>query len=216
MENFIRDPAVIRKIEEKYGSYYKKRQMIFKEDDNANHFYILRKGFIKIFKTNVTENVTLNIIHADEIFGEMSLLSDHKRTASAETITECFIITLNKEILYTLMDSDKNLILILMKELSSRIRKLSRMVKELSVGDDKHIITTHFANYICMKYIDRYVVDENILDIVRYIYKETGIEKDKIVDILEELQKNEIIQIEKQKIKINDKDLFIKVIPKYF
>ncbi len=217
MKDFLSDSKLINQIEKKYGYYFDNKKILFKEGDTAKQFYILREGRIKIFKTNKGEEITINIIKPDEIFGEMALLSNHKRTASAETLQKCFIISLDEKILYRLMETDRTFVMTLLKEITHRLRMLSYIVRDLSIGDEQNIITTHLANFINLISSEKNTsLSLNLNQLLTYIKKESGIQTEKSMKILKKLQKERLITFDKQHIYIIDTNLLLKAIPKYF
>jgi CRP/FNR family transcriptional regulator len=216
MKDFLSNPKLISQIEKKYGYYFDNRKILFKEGETAKQFYILREGRVKIFKTHKGEEITINILKPDEIFGELALLSDHKRTASAETLTKCFIISLDEKILYRLMETDKNFVMTLLKEITHRLRTLSYIVRDLSIGDEENIITTHIANYISFHAKDEKSVRISLEQLMTFVNRESSIPRERILKTLKNLQKNRLINYDNQYIYIVDTKLLMKAIPKYF
>jgi CRP-like cAMP-binding protein len=139
----MEESAILKKIDEKYGAYYKSNTVLFKEGEKADKFFILREGLVKIVKTSPEMQITINTIEAGEVFGEMGLITNKPRNASGITLTECFIISLNEQILDTLITTNKKFVFYLLKLFGSKIRYLSSMVKDLTTGNDFVIITTH-------------------------------------------------------------------------
>lgn len=206
---------ILKRIDEKYGAYYKANSVLFNEGDVADKFYILREGLVKIVKSSHDIQTTINTIEAGEIFGEMGLISSQPRNATGITATECFIITLNEETLKNLMKSNNQFTLFLLKAFASKIRYLSSMVKDLTTGNDQVIITTLFVNYL--NTIDhQFYFELNLNQVVKNISMESKIPFDIVYDSLEKLQDGEHFTIYNDKIHIKDKKVFIESIPRYF
>ncbi len=217
MLSIFNDPKRMKLIDEKYGSYFKERHILFEEGEEAKSFYILREGYVKIFRRNLSEKVTLNIIRPNEIFGELALLSNNKRSTSAVTLSEGYLVTLDEKILYRLMETDKNFVMSLMKEITRRIRTLSMMVKDFSVGNNKNIITSHIVSFVNMHfYGGQSTTSVKLAELEKYIYKETGIKSNELQKVLTTLQKENLIMLDKNRLYVVDKKLFLKAIPRYF
>lgn len=92
--------------------YYPKDYVIFNEGDQGDALYIIKKGDVKIYKNPKTEEEYVKKI-ADisegGFFGEMSLISDEPRNASARTISESEIFILSKEDFKKLLDLNTSL-----------------------------------------------------------------------------------------------------------
>jgi hypothetical protein len=68
-----------------------------------------------------------------------------------------------------------------LRELTNRTRSLSNMVRDLTIGDDTNIVTTHLANFVNIVYAEEQTtITRSIDDIVRYIVKESGIDKEDV------------------------------------
>jgi CRP/FNR family cyclic AMP-dependent transcriptional regulator len=63
--------------------------------------YIIFKGEVKIHKGDHT----FAILKENDFFGELSLLDTDTRSASATTVTEAFLLKIDQEPFYELMES---------------------------------------------------------------------------------------------------------------
>jgi CRP/FNR family transcriptional regulator, cyclic AMP receptor protein len=206
---------MLRKIDSKYGSFYKANNLIFEEGDIADKFYILRQGLVKIVKTSNDKQITINTIEEGEVFGEMGLITNKPRNASAITLTESFIVSLNEKTLYSLIKTNKKFLIFLLKAFGSKIRYLSSMVKDLTTGNDFVIITTHFVNYL-NTVNQTFNIELNLYDAVKYISIESKIPFEVVSKNLKLLEKEDVFTITKDKIYIKDKRALIQSIPRYF
>lgn len=63
---------------------YNKGEMVFVEGAQANNFYIILTGLVKVFKTDAEgREKTLILLSNKDFFGEMALLDNKSRSASA-------------------------------------------------------------------------------------------------------------------------------------
>jgi CRP-like cAMP-binding protein/thioredoxin reductase/Fe-S-cluster-containing hydrogenase component 2 len=73
-----------------------KDAVVFKEDDPADAFYLIRNGMVKISKKSGEKEVVLSYLVAGNFFGEAALFSDTDRTATVTTIFPSDLIKLSK------------------------------------------------------------------------------------------------------------------------
>ena len=73
-----------------------KDAVVFKEDDPADAFYLIRNGMVKISKKSGDKDVVLSYLVAGNFFGEAALFSDEDRTATVTTIFPSNLIKLSK------------------------------------------------------------------------------------------------------------------------
>ncbi|MDP9362271.1 MAG: cyclic nucleotide-binding domain-containing protein [Acidobacteriota bacterium] len=73
-----------------------KDAVVFKEDEPADAFYMIRNGMVKISKKSGEKEVVLSYLVAGNFFGEAALFSDADRTATVTTIFPSDLIKLSK------------------------------------------------------------------------------------------------------------------------
>ncbi len=84
-----------------YTIHPKMGEVIFTEGDVSNEMYIILKGSVEIYldAEHHEKEITLTDLHQNGIFGEMGLLRDATRSASARANTDSTLLVLNKEVL---------------------------------------------------------------------------------------------------------------------
>ena len=108
---------------------YKKNDVIFAEKSRGEEIYILTKGRVRIELgvKGKTDFVTVHRIQKGEIFGELALVGDGNRSASAECETDCDVIVINRDALRGLFEKNTRIGYIIMANLASvlstRLRK---------------------------------------------------------------------------------------------
>jgi CRP-like cAMP-binding protein/thioredoxin reductase/Fe-S-cluster-containing hydrogenase component 2 len=70
--------------------------VVFREDDPADAFYLIRNGMVKISKTSGEKEVVLSYLVAGNFFGEAALFSERARTATVTTIFPSDVIKLSR------------------------------------------------------------------------------------------------------------------------
>lgn len=76
---------------------YPDNTMIFCEHEPGNALYIVQSGKVKITKMVGNNEVLLAVLKENDIFGEMALLENKPRSASAISYGECCLMYVNKE-----------------------------------------------------------------------------------------------------------------------
>lgn len=74
-----------------------KEQVLFNEGEEGNALYIIRRGKVRIFKpaTQGKAEVEIAVLGAKQFFGEMALIAEQKRSATAVTVedSELYVLT---------------------------------------------------------------------------------------------------------------------------
>ncbi len=93
-------------------------------------------GSVKIFTTSSSgEEKILSICKSGESFGELSLIDGKPRSASAQTLENCVLLTLTGQSFLDLLRTHFDITLGIMQELSSRLRDTNQQVFDLTFLD---------------------------------------------------------------------------------
>lgn len=76
---------------------FRANTVIFTEFEFGNNFFIIKKGKVKITKLKHNKEMLLAILSDGDIFGEMSILNDKPRNATAFTIEDSEIMIIDKK-----------------------------------------------------------------------------------------------------------------------
>ena len=92
---------VINKIKVKK---YRDKNLIIKEGDKADAFYIISDGEVVVTKNIDDKDIELAILKKGSFFGEMAILGDAKRTASVEAKGDVELFVLSRDMLKELIN----------------------------------------------------------------------------------------------------------------
>ena len=113
-------------------------EVVFKKGDEPLHLYIVKSGKIDL---QITENdvvVHKHGLQVGECFGESSLMSMHKHTATATAAVESEIMVLSRNALIGLKHEDLELFALLMmnlaRELARRLYITDQMLLEATAA----------------------------------------------------------------------------------
>ena len=93
-------------------------QKIFSAGDIAQSMYIIFKGEVRIHK----DNHAIANLKENDFFGELALLDTETRSASATAVGETFLLKIDQEPFYELMESRIEVAKGIIKTLCRRIR----------------------------------------------------------------------------------------------
>ncbi len=113
---------------------FKDNTMIFCENEPGNELYIIQAGRVKITKI-VDEEVLLAVLKPGDIFGEMALLENRPRSASAISFGDVGLLAINKSNFEGMVQSQPQLATRLIQLLSERIWTAYRQLENLMIKD---------------------------------------------------------------------------------
>lgn len=113
---------------------YKDNTMIFCEYEPGEELFIIQSGKVKITKI-VNEEVLLAVLKAGDIFGEMAILDNKPRSASAITFGDVEVLAINKSNFEGMVQAQPQLATRLIQILSERIWTAYRQLENLMIRD---------------------------------------------------------------------------------
>ena len=114
---------------------YPKDTMIFSECQRGAEMFIIQDGKVKITKVVDGNEVTLAVLKKGDMFGEMALLENKPRSASAIADEECRLMTVNRQNFDQMVATQAQLIARLTTMLADRLWSMSRQLANTQLGD---------------------------------------------------------------------------------
>jgi CRP-like cAMP-binding protein len=117
---------IIKKIK---LEFFPADQLLLEEGGPGDKLYIIKKGAVKIFHPADEENAVA-MLGPNEFFGEMALVEDKPRSASAITRDECEIFLLERADFYDLILKNQAMASRISEEFLDRIQENQRKASE--------------------------------------------------------------------------------------
>lgn len=109
---------------------FKAGTVIFREGEAGDEAYVIETGRVLILKEADGKPVTLGEIGQHGIFGEMALLDDHPRMASARAADDTVCMVIPKAALKSQINRTPDLVILVVETLLHDIRKMGRELVE--------------------------------------------------------------------------------------
>ena len=125
-------------------SSFKRGQTVFSDGEEANGFYVLRTGRIKIFKLSFEgKEQILHIIGPGEPFGEVPVFAGEKFPAYAEAMEESEALFFPRTTFTGLIKKDPLIAMNMLAILSKRLKQFTRLVESLSLKEVPQRLATY-------------------------------------------------------------------------
>lgn len=115
---------------ERYLVSHPMGDIIFSEGEIGTEMYILQSGTVELLKEIGGETRVLATLEKGDFFGEMSVLEDLPRTASARAKTDVELVRINGATFDAMLKSNTEIAVRMMRKLSRRLRELTGMLEE--------------------------------------------------------------------------------------
>ncbi len=115
-------------------AHYPARATLFSDQQLGEFFYLLQAGSVEIFKWTLDGEVLLNVLQPGDHFGEMSLLDEQPRSATARAATDVTVIQIPKAIFLSLVKRFPILLYQAARVSDERLRQRDqKLIQELTV-----------------------------------------------------------------------------------
>lgn len=121
----------------RFAKIFKKGELIFAEYETGNTFYLIQSGQVQLIKAVNGYEKNLDILQPHEFFGEMAILDNSPRSASAIAYDEVKLLEFNKENFGLLIQGNPEIALVLLKTFVRRIYVQKRRYKVLTIQDKR-------------------------------------------------------------------------------
>jgi CRP/FNR family cyclic AMP-dependent transcriptional regulator len=113
---------------------YQKGETIFAENDTGNSLLVIISGEVRISQqADVSGEETLTVLKKGDFFGEMALLEDLPRSATAIAHSDIFMLEIGRERFLHFVEKDAasgvKILLTLARNLSARLRDADSKIK---------------------------------------------------------------------------------------
>jgi CRP/FNR family transcriptional regulator, cyclic AMP receptor protein len=115
---------------------YRRGQVIFQKDDPGSSMAAVLSGRVRIGAMSLEgKEITLNMIDAGEVFGEIALLDGKPRSADATAFEDTHLLIIERKNFLPLLEGDKDLALRLLSVLCERLRNTSDTLSDFVMFD---------------------------------------------------------------------------------
>ncbi|WP_437681056.1 Crp/Fnr family transcriptional regulator [Sorangium sp. So ce131] len=131
----------------RYGREYVPGDVLFREGESGDVMFVIQSGAVRITKSVAGEDKLLAVLGPGEFVGEMAILNQKPRNATA-TVTEpsrCLVIEARK--LETMLQSNAEIAFRLIKKLAKRLDAADALVDILMHRDPKARVMLALARH---------------------------------------------------------------------
>ena len=107
--------------------------VVFTEGETGSTAYVVESGKVAIFKTVAGKRIEIGEVEQGGIFGEMALIDDHPRMASAMAMEETACVIIGKARLFEQMEKAPKGVRVIVNALLGNIRAMGAELAEATV-----------------------------------------------------------------------------------
>jgi CRP-like cAMP-binding protein len=126
------DPLFLR-----FGREFRAGDVLFREGDHGEEMYVIQTGIVQILKLVGSVQRPLATLGRGEFVGEMAILNDKPRTATATVLEDAKCLVIDAATLEQMISNNSEIALRLVKKLARRLDSADEMIQLLLNPDPK-------------------------------------------------------------------------------
>ena len=119
------------KLFEKFGKSFPAGTVLFLDGSAGQEMYIIQSGKVKISKKIGNLEKTLAILPTGEFFGEMSILNNLPRSATATVIEDANLLVIDPKTFETMIRNNAEIAIRIIKKLANRLQEADHQIESL-------------------------------------------------------------------------------------
>ena len=123
----VAGPASLRVLASRaYVRRFAAGQIVFTEGEPSDHLYVVRSGRVRIFVASAHgDELTLTVLTVGDSIGELSIIDEQPRSASAAAIEATELLTIGADSMRAALTADPALLWTVAGELAATVRRLT-------------------------------------------------------------------------------------------
>ncbi len=174
---------------------------LFQEGDRGEEMFIIQSGRVKISTRIRGVEKTLATLEKGEFFGEMAILNDKPRSATAETAENCDMLVIDRKTFDALIRGNVEITVRFIKRLADRLRETNDQMEALMIKDN----TSRLVSILAKRVKEQKRTGEFFMT-VEDLSGLAGIENSQVRMILEKLASVRIVELIGEKIRISNQE----------
>jgi CRP/FNR family transcriptional regulator, cyclic AMP receptor protein len=177
--------------------------VLFREGDAGKVMYVIQAGKVRIHKNVRGVEKTLIVIGAGEFFGEMSILNNKPRSASASIEENAKLLVIDPKTFEAMVRGNAEIAVRLIKKLAQRLQDADEQIENLLLKDHNSRVV-HFLTHIASKFgketSDGLAVDMSVKELAGKV----GLEIEPVNEVLNKLIRSKLLKITESGLVIQD------------
>ena len=199
-----------------FNRHFKDNEIVFSEHEPGHELHIIQKGKIKITKIVDNNEVLLAVLKPGDIFGEMAILENKPRNATAISFGESELLAVSKSNFEVMVKGNPQLGTKLITLLSERIWKAYRQLANILISNPlgrmfDMLLTVVEENRIPISHNTSYSFEFGPDELIKMV----GLTVDKGNLLIQKLFENKKFQLEDNKIVVTNLEELLKQVEFY-
>ena len=113
-----------------------RNEVVLREGDTTDHVYFVLNGGLKVLVTDDEgREVILSMLGTGDVFGELSVLDDHPRSATVTAVETSKLVVFTKQDFLRCLEENFDIALLIMQGMAARLRMADQRIESLALLD---------------------------------------------------------------------------------
>ncbi len=182
------------KLYERFGREFPAAHVLFRDGEPGNEMFVIQSGKVRISKTVRGVEKTLVVLGPGAFFGEMSILNNKPRSATATVDEEAKLLVIDPKTFEAMVRGNAEIAVRLIKTLAERLQDSDDQIENLLLKDPNSRVV-HFLINTSKRATPTVTGAVNIDLSVKDLAGKVGLEIEQTNEVLNKLIKAKLAQI---------------------
>jgi CRP/FNR family cyclic AMP-dependent transcriptional regulator len=117
--------------------------VVFNEGDVADNMYVIQAGKVRITRAVGTQEAYLAVLGPGEFFGEMAIVNNRPRSATATVLEDARLVAIDARTLESMLRTNTEIAVRLIQKLADRLEQTNRQVEVLLFREPNHRVVRY-------------------------------------------------------------------------
>lgn len=188
---------------QRIGKVFPVGTIVCKEGETGNEMYVIQSGKVKITKVLGGEERVLATLGAGDFLGEMSILNNRPRSATAEVTEEAKVLVVEPKMFESMIRGNVEIAVRIIKTLAKRLQETDDQITRLMIKDANSRVIHTLAQ---MAENDGEAVDSGIKISTNQddMVQKTGLDAEQVNEVLDKVVQRKLITVAADHIIVSD------------
>lgn len=194
---------------DKFGIVYDSGKVIFEENQDGDHMYIIQEGSVRISKMMGGKEHILAVLGKGDFFGEMAIVTSVKRTATATAAGTVRLLAFDRPGFMSMIAKNARIALNIIDKLCRRLQAANAQIQHLVKRNDKDLIALSLYHSFAENGMENASLE--VHKIARDFTYSLDIPQEKVLDFFRELESRGIIEAREGHLFLTDRPSLAKI-----
>ncbi|HET6346752.1 MAG TPA: Crp/Fnr family transcriptional regulator [Myxococcota bacterium] len=188
---------------QRLGREFPKGHVLFRDGDSGREMFVIQAGKVRISKSVRDVDKTLVVLGPGEFFGEMSILNNQPRSATATVDDDAKLLVIDPKTFEAMVRGNAEIAVRMIKKLAARLQEADEQIENLLLRDHNSRVV-HFLAHHATKHgkqeADGVAIELNLKDLAAKI----GLEVDPVNEVINKLLRAKLVKITEKGVTVHD------------